>query len=133
MIEVVMVIAIIGVLFAVVSVGMLGLSAEAQQRADDEEMMTIQSAMNFMLMDQGVDPADACAHAPGDSGGVFDMKQFPSSEEFRTSAGEGGPASRRPVQLYPHYLRQQYMRRAYVCANGGTVRPADDRGRPGGA
>ena len=125
MIEVIMVIAIIGVLFAVVSVGMLGLNAEAQQRADEEEMMNIQSAMNFMLMDQGVDPADACAHAPGDPRGVFDMANFPSKEPFQTSAGSGGPASRQPVQLYPHYLRQRYMRRSYVCANGGTVKPAN--------
>jgi type II secretory pathway pseudopilin PulG len=124
MVEVIIVVSILGVLVAIISMSMVGLNARAHQRADNEEMMTIQSAMNFMLMDQGVDPEQACSLYPGDPGGVYDMARFPSDQSFQTSAGSGGTASHRPVQLYPHYLRDRYMHRPYVCTNGGTVTPA---------
>ncbi len=83
--------------------------------------MTVQSALDLMLMDQQVDPGEACSLAPG---GVRDMTRFPSGDAFQTSAGSGGPASHRPVQLYPHYLRKRWTHRAYVCAGGGAVTPA---------
>lgn len=121
LIEMLVVIAILGVLAAVVSVSMVGVNAAAQRRADDGELMMVQSAMNFMVTDQGVDPDLACSLYTGGTGGVTDMATFPSNMPFATSAGSGGPASHQPVRLWPHYLRQEYTHRRYVCTGSGTV------------
>lgn len=100
------VIAILGILGMIVTVSMIGLAAQAQERANAEELMTVQSAMDFMLMQQQVQPEDACNGAA--ARGTNDMDQFPS----------------RARSLHPNYLRKEYLHRAYVCTGGGTVRPA---------
>jgi prepilin-type N-terminal cleavage/methylation domain-containing protein len=116
LIEMLVVMSILGLLSMVVSLSMIGVTNLAQNRADDEELMTVQSAMNFMMMDQGIQPEDACRDAP--SAATRDMTQFPSS---RAWAGQSG---RQPVRLYAHYVRTQFTRRAYVCGHGGTVEPS---------
>jgi hypothetical protein len=110
------VISILGILAAVVSMSMVGLASQAQRRANAEELMTVQSAMNFMIADQEISPEAACAGAPAP--GTNDMSAFPDSTSWTQQSG--GTA----VRLYPHYLRRQIMNRAYVCTGGGTVRPA---------
>lgn len=106
LIEMLVVISILGILGAIVSLSMIGLARQAQERANAEELMNVQSAMNFMLMQQQILPEDACtgALAPG----TRDMSQFPSSAH----------------SLYPTYLRRRTVSRAYVCTVGGTVEPA---------
>jgi prepilin-type N-terminal cleavage/methylation domain-containing protein len=116
LIEMLVVISILGILGAIVSMSMIGLAAQAQQRANSEELTTIQSAMDFMMADQGIQPEDACTGAP--AGGTSDMARFPSGTGW--SQQDGGT----PVRLYPHYLRKQLMNRSYVCTAGGTVEPA---------
>jgi prepilin-type N-terminal cleavage/methylation domain-containing protein len=116
LIEMLVVISILGILAAVVSMSMIGLAGQAQQRAGAEELMTVQSAMNFMVADQEISPEAACAGAP--AGGTADMTAFPSSASWTQQSGGT------PVRLYPHYLRKRIMTRAYVCTVGGTVRPA---------
>ncbi len=110
------VISILGILAAVVSLAMIGVTNLAQKRANDEELMTVQSAMNFMIMDQGIQPEDACTGASPT--GTSDMRQFPDGAAWTRQGG--GTA----VSLYPHYLRKQVMNRAYVCRGGGAVVPA---------
>jgi prepilin-type N-terminal cleavage/methylation domain-containing protein len=124
MIELLVVMSILGILAAVVSMSMVGLNAAAQHRADDSELMTVQSAMNFMLTDQGVDPDLACSLYTGGAGGATDMALFPSPQAFATSAGNGGQASHHPVQLWPHYLHERTTHRHYVCTGSGTVVPS---------
>jgi prepilin-type N-terminal cleavage/methylation domain-containing protein len=124
LIEMLVVIAILGVLTAVVGMSLVGVTQAAARRAQDEELMTVQSAMNFMLMDQLVDPADACSLYADGPGGTNDMSRYPSSLPFARSGGNGEPTDRKPVQLYPHYLRAQKLSRPYVCTGGGTVHPA---------
>ena len=115
LIEMLVVMAIMSILAMVVTLSMIGLNSRAQQRANDAELMTLQSAMNFMIMDQGIQPEDACAGTP--AGGTNDMGQFPNGAAWvQQSSGA-------PVRLYPHYLRKQMMNRTYVCTGGGTVRP----------
>ncbi len=127
MIEVIIVIAILGILAATVSVSMIGVTRAATMRAQDEERMTIQSAMNMMLMDQRLDPEAACSHYASGTVGTKDMSRFPSSAAHPPPARPSGSSSE-AVQLYPHYLRKKWMTRAYVCAGGGTVTPAPGSG-----
>ncbi len=115
LIEMLVVISILGILAAVVSMSMVAVTNLAQKRANDGELMTIQSAMNFMMMDQGIQPEDACTGSP--PGGTNDMSLFPNSTAWTK---QGGGAA---VKLYPHYLRKQMMNRPYICAGGGTVQP----------
>lgn len=123
LIEMLVVITILGILAAVVIMSMVGVTHAATQRAQDREMMTIQSAMNFMIMDQVLDPDDACLLYTAGTGGTQDMGQFPSSLPFKHSGGVGEVTDRKPVQLYPHYLRKQFMSRSYRCTGNGTVQP----------
>jgi general secretion pathway protein G len=116
LIEMLVVMSILGILGMVVSLSMLGITAMAHKRADDGERLTVQSAMDFMIMDQQIDPAAACDGAP--AGGTNDMSRFPDGTQWT------GRASGAPVSLYPHYLRKQFLDRAYVCTPGGGVRPA---------
>lgn len=106
LIEMLVVISILGILGMIVTVSMIGLARQAQERANAEELMNIQSAMNFMMMEDQVRPEDACADAL--ALGTRDMSQFPSGAH----------------SLYPTYLRKRTVNRAYVCTVGGTVRPA---------
>jgi prepilin-type N-terminal cleavage/methylation domain-containing protein len=116
MIEMLVVISILGILAAIVTMSMVGVTNLAQKRADEGERSTIQSAVDEMMMDQEIDPAAACAGAL--PGGTNDMSKFPNATAWtRSGSGE-------PVSLYPHYLRKQYMDRAYVCMSGGGVEPA---------
>jgi prepilin-type N-terminal cleavage/methylation domain-containing protein len=106
LIEMLVVISILGILGAIVSLSMIGLAAQAQARAQAQELMTVQSAMNFMLMEKNIMPEHACDGAP--PGGTNDMAKFPSADH----------------SLSPRYLRTEMLSRAYVCVDGGTVQPA---------
>jgi type II secretory pathway pseudopilin PulG len=124
MIEMLVVSAILGILTAVASMSMVGVAQAATHRAQDQELMTVQSAMSFMVMDQLAEPGDACSLFADGQGGTSDMSRFPSTLPVTGSSARGEPTDRRPVQLYPHYLRTGRLSRAYVCTGGGTVRPA---------
>ncbi len=121
LIELLVVMSILGMLAGVVTMSMIGLHDLAQRRADDEELMTVQSAMNLMVTDQLVDPDVACSQYTGPAGGTNDMSRFPSGHPFAASGGNGQPTAQQPVQLYPHYLRKQLLHRSYLCTGSGTV------------
>jgi prepilin-type N-terminal cleavage/methylation domain-containing protein len=114
LIEMLVVISILGILAAVVSLSMIGITSLAQKRALDGEQMEVQSALNFMIMDQGIDPGQACAQWHGST---TDMSQFPSSTRY-TQRGSG-----QPVALYSRYLRGQHTQRPYTCTATGAVQP----------
>jgi len=107
------VISILGVLAMVVSLSMVGITKLAQRRADDGERLTVQSAMDMMMMDQHIDPSTACAG----SSPTNNMGLFPNGADDSRSGTD------RPVSLYPRYLHKQYLDRAYVCTTGGGVQP----------
>jgi type II secretory pathway pseudopilin PulG len=110
------VISILGILAMIVTMSMAGITNLAQKRANEGELTTIQSAMDAMMLDQQIDPGDACTGSP--AGGTNDMSRFPNGTDW-TRSGSGAP-----VKLYPHYLRKQTVSRAYMCTTGGGVQPA---------
>jgi type II secretory pathway pseudopilin PulG len=109
------VVAILGILAAIVTMSMTGLTSMAQKRANDGERMTVEAALTGMMMDQQIDPADVCTGSP--PGGTKDMAQFPSVTDW-TGQGSG-----KPVKLYPHYLHKRWMNLTYVCTTDGTAQP----------
>jgi type II secretory pathway pseudopilin PulG len=115
------VISILGILAAVVTMSMAGVTNLARQRANEGELMSVQSAMNFMIIDQGLNPEDACTLYTAGSAGTDDMSQFPSSKPWVQQGGTGAPGQHPPVQLYPHYVRKQQLNRRYTCTGPGTV------------
>lgn len=124
LIEMLVVISILGMLAAVVTMSMIGITALAQKRADEGELMAVQSATNFMIADQLVDPDQACSLYRASSQGTNDMSRFPSDVQFEHSGGNLELTARQPVQLYPHYLHKRFMKYAYFCSGNGTVQRA---------
>jgi prepilin-type N-terminal cleavage/methylation domain-containing protein len=125
LIELLVVISILGILAAIVTVSLTGITAVAQKRAADTEQRTVQAAMDAMLADQGVDSAAAC---PGGSGPTNHMNSFPTSNGFVQHGGTGGQNGFDPhptVSLYPQYLRVQDTHGSYTCSNNGVITQTD--------
>lgn len=113
LIELLVVISILGILAAVVTMSLVGITNLAQQRAKATELHIVQEAYDTMLADQGVDPANACPAAAQNP--TNNMSAFPSS----TQAPIGGIAHT-VVALYPQYLRQQTTQWRYACDPSST-------------
>jgi prepilin-type N-terminal cleavage/methylation domain-containing protein len=115
LIELLVVISILGILAAVVTMSMVGVTKLAQQRAADAEKATVQAAIDTMANEQLV-PADAvCVGSPTTS----NMKQFPSSDV--PSDAPAGHAT----ALAPRYLRSETTHGTYSCDNTGKVTQVD--------
>ncbi|HZU18440.1 MAG TPA: type II secretion system protein [Candidatus Dormibacteraeota bacterium] len=122
LIELLVVISILGILAAIVTMSMVGITTIAQQRAAAAEEQTVQVAFDTMLAEQQVDAGNICQDLPADSPartGTRDMSRFP------VSTGYDGPASHHLVALWPRYLRQQTTHGVYRCVvttgSDGTV------------
>ena len=77
LIELLVVISILGILAAVVTMSLVGITKVAQTRAGDTETKTVQVAMDTMLADMGVDASAACTGAPTTAGtSTSDMTKF---------------------------------------------------------
>jgi prepilin-type N-terminal cleavage/methylation domain-containing protein len=109
LIEMLVVISILGILAAIVTMSMVGITGLAQQHANDTERQSVQVALDAMAAQQQVDVHTVCGGA-----GNFDMKQFPSSNE--PPAGPGTP-----VALFPTYLHTQNLHHVYSCNTDGVV------------
>jgi prepilin-type N-terminal cleavage/methylation domain-containing protein len=116
LIELLVVISILGILAAVVTMSLVGITKVAQTRAGDTETKTVQVAMDTMLADMGVDASSACTGAPSTSGtATNDMKNFP------TGAAWAASPTHATVSLYPHYLRENATHGTYYCTNLGEI------------
>jgi prepilin-type N-terminal cleavage/methylation domain-containing protein len=116
LIELLVVISILGILAAVVTMSMVGVTQLAQRRAADAESKTVQLAIDTMANEQQVPENQICNHnAP--AGTTNDMSTFPSSD---SSAGiqPTDPPLGHSVALFPRYLRQSKTYGSYTCANG---------------
>jgi prepilin-type N-terminal cleavage/methylation domain-containing protein len=120
LIELLVVISILGILAAVVTMSLVGITKVAQSRAADTERTTVQIAMDTMLADQGVDGTAACASFTSAATATTDMTAFPSSTAW--SANNGGGTSHNPVALYPHYLREPATHGTYWCSGLGEIK-----------
>lgn len=119
LIELLVVITILGILAAIVSVSLLGITATARKNALAAEKQTVQLAFDAMLHDQHVDPSGLAAK--GCDGTYTDnMKKFPSG-----GADYAAPVSTtdgKVTVLATHYLRDTTTSSAkYACDADGNV------------
>ncbi len=115
LIELLVVISILGILAAVVTMSMVGVTKLAQQRAADTEQRTVQAAMDAMATEQEVPADQVCVSSPT----TKDMKTFPAS-----TAPTDIPA-KAATALYPRYVRQQFTHGTYSCNSQGEVTQTD--------
>jgi prepilin-type N-terminal cleavage/methylation domain-containing protein len=126
LIELLVVISILGILAAVVTMSLVGITRVATDRAASTEANTVQVAYDTMLADMRVNSAEACgpatSPAPSASPGTNDMSGFPSATAWTAdpSSGTGGNFGK-VVQLYPHYLREKTTHGMYFCTGTGTI------------
>jgi prepilin-type N-terminal cleavage/methylation domain-containing protein len=137
LIELLVVITILGILAAVVSVSLLGITSKARENAKKAELQTVQAAFDAMLADQqissGVIPSPSPATATGPlvaacSTDRFGVAAAPTSDMTRFPPGGVdyvGPAlaaSEGPVTvLATHYLRQKNTAYKYSCDGFGNI------------
>ncbi len=117
LIELLVVISILGILAAVVTMSMVGITKVANDRAGATEKQVVQVAYDTMLEENGVDISAACTGAPSTAGtATKDMTAFPS-----TTAYVEGSTTHAVVSLYPHYLRQSATHGTYYCTGSGEI------------
>jgi prepilin-type N-terminal cleavage/methylation domain-containing protein len=133
LIELLVVITILGILAAIVSVSLLGITSTARKNALATEQQTVQGAFDVMLHDQVVDsnqdptpPKTTPIHDACQSKGVGptltgkptqDMTHFPPA----ASAYPGFSASGSPAVLATYYLREKTTSVWYACDDAGNV------------
>jgi type IV pilus assembly protein PilA len=97
LVELLIVVAIMGVLAAVVLPNVTGLAGEGQEEAAKAELTTVQTAMDTMMAKTHITSVTATA-------AISDMAAFPTG---------------RP--LYPDYLRTATTKGTYSCSATGLV------------
>ena len=97
LVELLIVVAILGVLAAVVLPNVTGLSGEGETEAAKAELVTVQTAMDTMMAKTGVTSVTATS-------ATNDMSAFPTGSV-----------------LYPNYLRTQTTKGTYSCSTTGLV------------
>lgn len=119
MIELLVVISILGILAAVVTMSMVGITKIAQDNAAKTEEQTVQVAYDTMLADQGIQSGSECpAAGPGSAGNpTNDMTKFGSNVPWSPSIA----GNHTLVALSPKYLRQATTHGSYVCNSGGQI------------
>jgi len=122
LIELLVVISILGILAAVVTMSMVGITKIAQDNAKATEKQTVQVAYDTMLADQGIPSGSECppAGSPGGSlaTATSDMSSFGSTTKWSTAVA----GDHNLLALAPKYLRTN-TRGVYWCdaANGGLI------------
>jgi prepilin-type N-terminal cleavage/methylation domain-containing protein len=143
LIELLVVISILGILAAIVTLSLVGITGVATQHASKTELQEVQTAYDTMLADQivssglecgGTSDADATLSATvmtdpkGTSNmtsadikvnGVTTKAWITSNDSAAVTAG--GDGSHLPVALYPNYLRQQSTHGSYYCTPHGII------------
>ena len=128
LIELLVVITILGILAAIVSVSLLGITSTARKNALATEQQTVQGAFDAMLHDQVVDSSssstaihDACQSTgigPGKAGTpTADMTAFPPGGKVYPGLSATGQVS----FLATYYLREKQTSAKYACDDAGNV------------
>ena len=97
LVELLIVVAILGVLAAVVLPNVTGLSGEGETEAAKAELATVQTAMDTMMAKKGITSVTATS-------ATNDMTAFPTGNV-----------------LYPDYLRTASTKGTYSCSTTGLV------------
>lgn len=100
LVELLIVIAIVGVLAGVVIPRVTQFIGRGEAEATAAEFVTVQTAMDTMMVAEGLTSVGAVTTA------TSDMSAFP-----------GSPG----IALHPNYLRTQTMTGTYTCTVAGTV------------
>ena len=99
LVELLIVIAIIGVLAAIIIPNVTGLVGSGESEAGKAELLTIQTAMDTMMAKEGLSKVTKVTTA------TSDMSQFPDTTN----------------PLYPDYLRVKTAKGTYTCSTTGLV------------
>jgi type IV pilus assembly protein PilA len=102
LVELLIVIAIIGVLAAIIVPNVTGLAGSGKAEAAAAEKATVQTAMDTMMSKAGLTTVSAVSIATGN------MAAFPDASH----------------PLYPDYLRSATTRGTYTCSTSGLVTQA---------
>jgi type IV pilus assembly protein PilA len=112
LIELLVVISILGILAAVVTMSMVGITKVANDNAAKAELQTVQVAYDTMLSDQQATTANQCTDP---SLQTADMTAFPNATTKGATPADG------PVALSPAYLHQSHTKYKYSCTLNGTI------------
>ena len=128
LIELLVVISILGILAAVVTMSLVGITSTAQSRAAAAEKSTVQTAYDSMLADQQVPGGHECDGAPTGAPGTNNMLAFPTGATYQSTTDTVTNAQvtvpqHVPVALAPHYLREQ-THGFYYCGTNGEIQQA---------
>lgn len=111
LIEMLVVISILGILAAIVTMSMVGVTNLARTRAQQAEKQTIQVAVDTMANEQNLAADKVCPDGPGSGAPTSNMGDFP-----HVVGGNG------VVPLFPKYIRiQTTTTQSYYCDPDGTV------------
>ncbi len=126
LIELLVVISILGILAAVVTMSLVGITAVATQRAAKTELNTVQIAYDTMLADQRVSSDNACLGAPpkppaAGAAPSSNMTAFPTSAAWSVDANGNPTSTGSTVALWPHYLREATTHGTYYCTGAGEI------------
>ena len=100
LVELLIVIAILGVLAAVILPNFTGITGEGQTEAAKAELVTVQTAMDVMMARLSLSSVNA-------TGATSDMSAFPAGSA-----------------LYPNYLRTATTKGTYSCTTTGLITQA---------
>jgi prepilin-type N-terminal cleavage/methylation domain-containing protein len=121
LIEMLVVISILGILAAIVTMSMVGVTNLAHQRALASEQQTIQVALDTMAAENNVPSDQICPANAGFANGAGNatkqMDQFPKADPntWQPPTGNAEP-------LYPRYIRSNATtQQSYWCDSTGTV------------
>jgi len=99
LVELLIVIAILGVLSAVVLPNITGLVGEGETEAAKAELVTVQTAVDTMMAKEGISSGLECTTS------TATMSSFPTADH----------------PLYPNYLRMTTTSENYTCSDTGLV------------
>ena len=108
LVELLIVVTILGILAAVVTTSLIGLTSTAKTNACSEELRTVQTAVDALMAKNSLTTVTAVA-APG------------SKTAVQTVIGNG-------QALYPDYIRQDTTKGAYYWSAAGAVSPSATAG-----
>jgi prepilin-type N-terminal cleavage/methylation domain-containing protein len=121
LIEVMVVMTILGILAAIVSISLLGVTGTAHDKGKQTEMKTVQTAWDAMLTDQQV--ATAALATACDNTYHNNMQGFPTGKLYDVAPQGSGTAQ--VTVLANHYLRQPATAYGYKCDRFGDIFQSD--------
>jgi prepilin-type N-terminal cleavage/methylation domain-containing protein len=132
LIELLVVITILGILAAIVSVSLLGITSKARENAKKAELQTVQAAFDAMLADQQIQSGVIVNASPSPAtptGPLVAACIGPATKQMDAFPPKGaqysGPADAAGggvvTVLATHYLRQTTTAYAYACDGFGTI------------